>query len=661
MLFCLCGSAQGYSLLIDASAITSEQVPDCINFIAETKDIPYRILLPKEMEPWEKRIICVLAEKSEFGVVAGLSPNVWMRGVATLGVSDFRDILAGNLMRYSHLSGTDAEEIFIGAQMPPDECFDILARSGIKTVFRVGEAFVFKHGPSSIDIISCSSRQDMANVSDEPVYYKALSFDGLARQLADNMPEKAESAPWRAESVRRQADAENAPREVLSGAGGVVLSDINLKMWEHFSEARKKLERYKNSGRAERDKLSAALEKAYAAEDISNWIGEASLENVFYAVAGIYEDIEESLPKDFASGAEMLFDELRELPISVSEDLLAYTISSEDGYVRIEGNFSSSVSTSALLEFYWWNPAAGYSTLRAPDGGELRGPVNFCISSGENNVFYRSGQNEWERMWSVSTVERSGGSFSVSMPLTFMQLSARTNLSFFIRLSTASGSRALAISLPAGSVKKKWLDPVGDAKGPGWYAMPDDAPSGMCDIMSLSLRQTGQKVNLQFYFAGPVSEREWHSGFDLYIDINGIKKQGEGRALPGLNCFMQESAYWEFCLRVSSSSAMLIKGASAGIAVPVKLDSSSRIATVSLPDFPYDLASCGLTFVSYMRDDKGNVLEVKREKDAIYPGGGRPELKSPNVFDIITPGSLSQKRALNAYLSKRGAVIPILQ
>jgi len=124
---------------------------------------------------------------------------------------------------------------------------------------------------------------------------------------------------------------------------------------------------------------------------------------------------------------------------------------------------------------------------------------------------------------------------------------------------------------------------------------------------------------------------------------------------------MQESAYWEFCLRVSSSSAMLIKGASAGIAVPVKLDSSSRIATVSLPDFPYDLASCGLTFVSYMRDDKGNVLEVKREKDAIYPGGGRPELKSPNVFDIITPGSLSQKRALNAYLSKRGAVIPILQ
>lgn len=644
MLFCLCGSAQGYSLLIDASDIASEQVPDCINFIAETKDIPYRILLPKEMEPWEKRIICVLAEKSEFGVVAGLSPNVWMRGVATLGVSDFRDILAGNLMRYSQLSGTDAEEIFIGAQMPPDECFDILARSGIKTVFRIGLAGLFKHGPSSIDIISCSSRQDLAHVGDEPVYYKALSFDGLARQLADNMPEKAE----------------NAPREVLSGAGGIVLSDINLKMWEHFSEARKKLERYKNSGRAERDRLSAALEKAYAAEDISNWVGESSLENVFYAVAGIYEDIEESLPKNFASGAEMLFDELRELPISVSEDLLAYTISSEDGYMRIDGNFSSSVSTSALLEFYWWNPAAGYSTRQALNGGELQGPANFCISTGENSVFYRAGQNEWERMWSVSAVERNGGSFSVSMPLTFMQLSARTSVSFFIRLSTASGSRALAISLPAGSVKKKWLDPVGDAKGPGWYAMPDGAPSGMCDIMSLSLRQTGQKVNLQFYFAGPVSEREWHSGFDLYIDINGIKKKGEGRAMSGLNCFMQESAYWEFCLRVSSSSAMLIKGSAAGIAVPVKLDSSSRIATVSLPEFPYDLASCGLTFVSYMRDDKGNVLEVKRDKDAVYPGGGRPELKSPNVFDIITPGSFSQKRALNAYLSMRGAVIPIL-
>ncbi|MCD6312094.1 MAG: hypothetical protein J7M11_06520, partial [Elusimicrobia bacterium] len=107
LLFCLYGSAYAYSLLIDASDISSEQVPECVNFIAETRDVPYRIVLPDEMEPWEKRIICVLAEKSEFAVVCGLKPNVWMRGAATLGVSDLSDILAGNLMRYSQFSGTD--------------------------------------------------------------------------------------------------------------------------------------------------------------------------------------------------------------------------------------------------------------------------------------------------------------------------------------------------------------------------------------------------------------------------------------------------------------------------------------------------------------------------------------------------------------------------
>jgi len=643
MLFCLCGSAQAYSILIDASDITAEHVPDAINFIAETRDIPYRIVLPDAMEAWEKRIICVLAEKSEFSVVASLSPNVWMRGVMTLGVSDFRDILAGSLMKHSRLSGVAADEIFIGPQTPSDECFDILERAGIKTVFNIGEGGVFKHGPSAVNLVSCYARQDLLNAPEKPLYCKALSFDGLAEQLAENMPVKAEGAE----------------PEVFSGAGGIVLSEINLKMWEHFAEARKRLERYKNSGRADRDMLSSALEKAYRIEDISNWTGEAALEDVFYAVAGIYEDIGESLPRNYASIAGMLFDELRELPISVSEDFFIYTLSSEDGYLVLDGSFAAPVSSSAPLEFYWWNPAAGYSTRRSLSGGDIKTPANFCVSIGDNSAFYRAGQNEWERMWSVPTVTRSSHSFSMSMPLTFMQLAERTNISFFISLSTSVSTRALAAALPASSVKKKWLDPVGDAKGPGWYVMPDGTAPGMCDIMSLSLRQSDSKADLQFYFAGPISGDGRHSGFDLYIDINGIKQKGESAARRGLNAFVQESAYWEFCLRVSSGSAKLIS-ASGSRPIPVKFDSSLRIASVSITDFPYDMSACGLTFASYMLDEEGEVLEVKREKDDLHPGGGRPELKSPNVFDIITPGSLSQKRALGDYLKKRAAVIPIL-
>ncbi|MEA2081523.1 MAG: glucodextranase DOMON-like domain-containing protein [Elusimicrobiota bacterium] len=645
LLFCLCGSVYGYSLLIDASGVPSEQVPDCINFIAATKDIPYRIVLPDAMEPWEKRIICVLAEKSEFGVVGGLNPNVWMRGVVTLGVSDLRDILAGNLMKQYQLSDSAAEEIFIGAQMPDEECFRILDAAGIKTVFCVGEGFSSKHGPTSINVFSCLPAQSPADAADLPLYRKVLTFDGFAEQLLNNKP----------------TEPEIAPGDIFHTRGGIVLSDINLKMWEHFSEARKKLENYKNSGRAERDKLTVALEKTYSVEELSNWTEESSLETIFYAVAGIYEAIEEPLPENYATIAGMLFDELREIPISVSEDFFAYTISAEDGYMNINGNFSSPVSTAVPLGFYWWNPAAGYSTRFGVDGRELGSPVNFCISCGEKNVFYRAGQNEWERMWSVSGVERSSCAFSVRMPMTFMQLSGRTNISFFIRLSSSVRTRPLAISLPTSSVKKKWLDPIGDAKGPGWYIPAEGTPSGMCDIMSLALRKNRTKIYLQFYFAGPVSAGGFHSGFDLYIDINGIKKKGAGSALPGLNCFMQEGAYWEYCLRVSSGAAILIKGEKETV-VPLKFDSSFRIATVTIPkaDFPYDPSLCGLTFVSYRLDGKGKVLEVRSEKDSVYPGGGRPQLKSPNVFDIITPGHLAQKHSLGAYLKKRGAVIPVL-
>jgi len=610
-IFFLYSSAYGYSLLIDASSLASEQVPECINFIAETKDIPYSIVLPDEMEPWEKRIVSVLAGKSAFEVVCGLKPNVWMRGAVTLGVSDFSDVLAGNLIKYAKVSGSAVDEVFIGAQMPSEECFRVLAGAGIKTVFCIGTGAVAKHVPSSINVVSCSPSPGIENAPDMPLYYKVSGFDGLAKQLSANIPEEPETEPL----------------EVFSSRGGIVLSDINLKMWEHFSQARKKLENYKNSGQADRAKLSAALEKAYAIEDLSNWIGESSAENVFYDVAGIYEAIE------------------GELPLSVSEDFFVYTLSAEDGYMHIDGHFTSPVSTAVPLEF----------------GGQLGGPVNFCVSVGKKNIFYRSGQNEWERMWSVSRVERSSRTFSVRMPLSFMQLSGRTNISFFMRLSSAAVTRAMAISLPNSSVQKKWLDPVGDAKGPGWYAMSEGTPSGMCDIMSLSLRKNRTKIYLQFYFAGPVSDEEWHSGFDLYIDINGIKKKGEGAALKGLNCFMQESAYWEYCLRVSSGAATLIKGTEE-TDVSVKFDSSFRIATVSISKekFPYDPEACGLTFVSYMLDGKGDVLEVLREKDSRHPGGGRPEAKSPNVFDIITAGRLAQKRSLSAYLKKRGAVIPVL-
>ena len=171
-IFFLYSSAYGYSLLIDASSVGSEQVPECINFIAETKDIPYSIVLPDEMEPWEKRIVSVLAGKSAFEVVCGLKPNVWMRGAVTLGVSDFSDVLAGNLIKYSQVSGSAANEIFIGAQMPSEECFRILAVAGIKTIFCIGAGGVAKHVPSSINVVSCSPSPGIENAQDIPLYYK---------------------------------------------------------------------------------------------------------------------------------------------------------------------------------------------------------------------------------------------------------------------------------------------------------------------------------------------------------------------------------------------------------------------------------------------------------------------------------------------------------
>ena len=223
-------------------------------------------------------------------------------------------------------------------------------------------------------------------------------------------------------------------------------------------------------------------------------------------------------------------------------------------------------------------------------------------------------------------------------------------------------TRSLSVSLPDSAVSEKWLDAAGDAKGPGWYELPDGAPAGIADIMSLSIWRNSKRTVFRFYFAGPLSGDGFHAGFDLYIDINGMKRKGAGKCRRGLNCYVEEDAYWEYRLSVSSSSAAFFKGGKK-LSCSLKLDSSGRIATVSVAAgvFPYAPSKCKFTFCSYLVDSGGEVIPVLKEKTAVNPGGGRPLRKSPNVLDIIAGGPVRQKQILGAYMKKRGVRIPALQ
>jgi len=641
LVFVTPGKIFSYSILIDASGASYEQIPDCINFIVETRNLPYSIILPDKMEPWEKKIVNALGQKSDYRIVCRLEPQIWLQGVATLGVSDIDDVLMKIRRKFSGIFEEPLKEIFIGPQTIDEETAVRFSRHGIRTVYCGGATGNFKSG---VNILSCSRADRAEDFSGNILYAKTDSFADLKKFLTENPP-----SPF-----------DFSERSSTRPSTGIILDSVNLKLWELFVQSRRAIEDYKNSGNASGEKLATVLEIAYSIEDLSNWRDSPRAGRIFRSVSDIYSLTGIKPPYEFGSVSDIFFEELKKLPVSVSEKGFEYSISDKDGFLYIEGSFDAALTASTPVEIYWWNPAMIFSAREGVGGDVLDSPVNFCLFLTDKCYFYSSSKDGWQRLWSVFTVERSSGAFSIKMPRSYLQLAGKTNVSFFIKAGNFR-TGLMPVSLPKSFIYKKWLDMVGDAKGPGWYELPEGVPSGMGDIMSVSVWENSRGMSFQFHFAGPLWDEKWSAGLDFYIDINGIKKRGNGLCRKGLNCFLCEEAFWEYCLVVSNRGAFLLKGEEK-IDVSVKFDSSSRIATVTIDKkvFAYKPEKCKFTFCSYLTDEKGLPMEVKEKKDAAYPGGGNPALKSPNILDIIVESRLKQKQVLGDYLKKRGVRIPAL-
>jgi len=630
-----------YSILIDASGAAKEQIPLCINFIVETRDLHYSIVLPDGMEPWEEKIVHALGQKSNYRIVCKPEPQIWLRGVETLGVSDVDDLLIKTGRRFSKFSGVPPGEIFIGPQTVDEATAARIKRRGVETVYCVSASGNSGVSVAGLNVAFCRRTDNLQAIEGNILYGMPGPFDELEKFLKANPPQPFDfSKPSSPEPVK-----------------GIVLDSVNLKLWELFGKSRRVLENYKNSGSAAGEKLAAALKIVYSIEDVSNWKDNVNTGSIFRSISDIYNLIGINPPYEFGSISDIFFEELKELPVSVESQGFEYSISDKDGFLHIDGSFEAAFSTAVPVEIYWWNPVMSFSAREGISGVPLSSPVNFCLFLTDKCYLYSSSRDGWQRLWSVFGVERSSTAFSIKVPRSYFQLAKKNSVSFLMKFGEYSAG-PLAVSLPKSYIYRKWLDMVGDAKGPGWYNLPADVPSGMGDIMSVSSWGNSSRTFLQFYFAGPLWDDKWSAGFDFYIDINGIKKSGNGRCRPGLNCWVSENAFWEFCLSVSPTGAVF-SGIGGKTDATVKFDSSKRIATVEF-DKVVSLSKGKFTFCSYLLDKEGNILEIKEAMDERHPGGGKPSLKSPNVLDIIVGSPLQQKQILGDYLNKRGVQIPAL-
>ncbi|PIU18607.1 MAG: hypothetical protein COT16_01650, partial [Elusimicrobia bacterium CG08_land_8_20_14_0_20_44_26] len=384
----LASNVFAYSIIIDASDIPADMLPECVDFISDTANKSYAIILPPAAEPWQKKIVRALDELAAFESVGSLYPVIWLAGVGTLGTSDADDIIVKSVIEYSVTGRENVSGLFVDAQMPDTETFQKMARAGIKKIYTLGTPGMYRDSVSGIYVISCKPfwKGETPDVPDEniPIYAKADSFDDLREIFNARSPEFPD----------------------LSGVfpppptdAGIILSGINLKLWDFFAQSRSTLEKYKNSGASRGEKLIPALESVYKLENISNWKDENNAANVLYGIADVYEAIGAPLPAAYADISNILFEELKELPVSVSESGMEYLVNAKDGYFTIGGSFNIPADVCEPLEFYWWNPSAGYSVKKDIDGGDLAKPVNFCLYLTDKCYFYASSDDGWQRLW----------------------------------------------------------------------------------------------------------------------------------------------------------------------------------------------------------------------------------------------------------------------
>ncbi len=640
----LVGNSCAYNIILDLSTLPEDSSGDFATFLSSNCDYPFGLILPQDLSLSQKKLAVSLGDHSQMFIVKKLSPQVWVRGVGTLDVSDVSDVILKEGREFSEYSSKPMSAIFIGKQCPPVGFLKKAKELGLKVVFAEGDGKIYSSG--AVPFIEAKPANSVNQLKGNEVFLlKPDDLTSVSEFFSKNPPKKFDYT------------ASTVPLP----SSGIILGGVKLKLWEMFKRAREDIENYKNSGFAKNDNLLAALDIAYEIENVANWNNGVNPGKVYYLINDIYNTIGKPVPGQFGKLSDIIFEQISKLPLSVMEKDIQYRIREKGGFLYIDGKYNVSAGTMNPVEIYWWNPSCSFATKKSVEGEDMGKLANYALIFDGSCYFYASSPDGWQRMWKVFTVKRStDGVFSVKIAKSFFQLTPETNIQFFLKIGSDQ-TRPIAVSLGKSFVLRKWLDMVGDNKGPGWWELPDNAPVGIGDIMSLSVWKNSRSTTFQFYFAGPISGNHFFANADLYIDTNRITKKGKAKCEDGLNCFVTEDSYWEYCLRVSSYSANLLKGSRVW-KLPVRVDFSKRIVTVKLPKKFFDVSpeKCRFVFLTYLVDKNGKVVQVLESKDSSHPGGGKPEYKSPNVLDIIAPSAIAQKRILSSYLKRRGVQIPSL-
>ena len=142
----------------------------------------------------------------------------------------------------------------------------------------------------------------------------------------------------------------------------------------------------------------------------------------------------------------------------------------------------------------------------------------------------------------------------------------------------------------------KFMDPIGDDKGPGYYTYPTNpvyAPGGF-DLVSFEVDASGPDNVIFKITVNADLKQDWGMSADfdiqtvfIFVDQDGVPGSGEIRGIPGLNVFINPANAWEKAVIVSPQPENRVqieidikaKDMAENILVPQKVSGSGRTIT----------------------------------------------------------------------------------
>jgi len=647
------------SLLIDLSGVSKEEIK---KFVIDYSHLPIYVSISPSISTEDLKDIFLMKGKIKIVFLDFTDYRYPIK-------AGFKDDILSRLYKFKYIykkvTDKNLNVLFLPNFINNHELKNILSQMGIK--------YVFLKDLSPPDIKAGTGK----SVS-YPLYFfsfSTFSYEKISRYIYLKATDKDFKDKFSFVIENSDIDYIKPPEvNFTENEEEIKFSEVEKEYFDIFKKVREDVEKFKNSGNIKMDIFSKIMDEVYFLEEKKSFDYKTKAK-VFYSMSRIYKMMNRKIPTEiFDYYSKNIGFEFSEVNIKI------------DGRKENEWNKANYFSLKEGLNFWWGEdnsnfyflfnsnvsdfkiyfnvPSSDYYSFKDSTGNVMsRAFSHYLDKKGDKFLFYRANSDD--------TYSLIGGLYDVKVSTSFLEFSIpqyffrtrkggdlKFNLCYENKFYPAGSSFFLKLNDEKGLILR-FFDPLGDSLGPGWYKIP---LSTAYSKTTVDIREFCVKKNSNFImFKLKMSKlTEIKNVFlDIYIDLNGSFRKGNLSLLLERDAYTDDYSCWEIAISFFSGKGIIYKYEFDKIKEIGEVDYSilnNRLTFKVSRDILYgeNPEKWGFIVATGFTDEKGNVLEVKREVDINNPGGGRPEYGSPNIFDITEESSLSQKRILSRYLKKAG-------